>query len=98
MWSVEYTTGSGAYVRTEHAQWSRAAQVAVALVADSGRQYTEAEAHDLLEVLRVSTVVGTDGEYLWDDVRRTADAHYTLTIRVWETDAALRSMYADVAR
>lgn len=89
MFSVEYTSGAGAYTRTEHAQWSRAAQLAVALVADSGRPYTEDEAHDLLEVLRVSTVTGTDGEFIWDDVRCSVDAHYTLTIRAWDRAQSL---------
>lgn len=64
--------------RTEHADPARVAARVVALAGRHGVTYSDQEAEDLAEALRLSSVLPSP--YVWDDVRTSADARYTLTV------------------
>lgn len=66
----------GEISRTEHAEWQGAADRVVALAHRHGVTYSEQDREDLAEALRLHL-----SEYVWDDVRVSADAHYTLTVQ-----------------
>lgn len=66
----------GEILRTEHADAAGAAQRVVSLAARAGVLYSDIERLDLSESLRMHL-----SEYVWDDVRASIDAHYTLTVQ-----------------
>jgi hypothetical protein len=66
----------GEISRTEHAERQGAADRVVALAHRHGVTYSQQEREDLAEALRLHLT-----EYVWDDVRVSADAHYTLTVQ-----------------
>lgn len=72
---VTFSQG-GEFLRTEHAEWQGAADRVVALAHRHGVTYSEDTRTDLAESLRMHV-----GQYVWDDVRTSADAHYTLTVQ-----------------